>query len=221
MDVRAIARKIADLEPTQRHVIMSTMHYEAMLSMLMHQQDTDVRCRVGPSPLHGSGLFAVRDIARGEVITHYPAHGFVLSNTGRPLSEPGERLIMGSSVQESPHAVEHKDLRQPTEFERHTYNFRVTPMLDIIGYPDMVDSHLLLAHMANDAVTTSDTVHNSASEIRYTHAALATNNAMVDEKNPGIVAMYATKPIRAGEEITISYGYGYWVSNNRFAGTRA
>ncbi len=218
--VNAIAQRIASLEPTQRHIIMSTMHYEAMTSMLMHQHSPDVRCRVGPSPLHGSGLFAVRDISCGECITHYPAHGFALSNTGRPLSDGGSRLILGATIRRPPNMLEHEDLRLPTEFERSTYNFRVTPMLDIIGYPDMIGSHTLLAHMANDAITTSDTVHNPASEIRYTHAALATNNALIEERNPGIVAMFAKKPIRAGEEITITYGYSYWVSNNKFTGTR-
>lgn len=207
---------------TQRLALMCASRYEPFLSMLVDESktDNDVRCRVGPSPIHGSGLFAARDIRRGEVITHYPSHGFVLSNSGTPNSIGGERLVFGAMIIDAPLPnAKRTQLRPPTELERKTYNFAVQPDVDIIGYPDMLDSHLLLAHMANDAVATSDTVENSAGEIRYTHAALATNNASFEQITPGIVGMIATRDIQTGEEITVTYGYRYWLSNNRFAGT--
>lgn len=207
---------------TQRLALTCAIRYEPFLSMLVDESktDSDVRCRVGPSPIHGSGLFAVRDIRCGEVITHYPSHGFVVSKSGTPNSIGGERLVFGAMIIDAPLPnAKRTQLRSPTELDRKTYHFAVQPDVDIIGYPEMTDAHLLLAHMANDAVTTSDTVENSASEIRYTHAALATNNASFDQITPGLVSMIATRDIRAEEEITVTYGYRYWVSNNRFAGT--
>jgi hypothetical protein len=77
----------------------------------------------------------------------------------------------------------------------------------------------LLGHIANDAIAPSDTEYNHAGEIRYVHAALATNNAKFEIITPGIIGMIATRPIRAGEEITVTYGYGYWLSNNKLTET--
>jgi hypothetical protein len=194
-----------------------------MLSMLIDKsKNTDARCELRPSTIHGFGLFAVQDIDEDEVITHYPAHGFVLSRTGKALSDERERIMLSAEITDDlTLQAERTRLRLPTEHERSTYNFRVNPAFDIIGYPDMVDSHLLLAHMANDAICTTDIEYNRASEIRYTHTALVKNNAHLDQIEFGIIGLVAKRPIRAGEEITVSYGYDYWVSNNKLTGTRA
>ncbi len=208
---------------TQRLVLKCASQYEPFLSMLIDEskKDTDVRCRVGTSAIHGLGLFAVRDIHKGEVITHYPAHGFVLSKPGTPLSDDGERLVFGAVIIDSPMVgANQTQLRSPTDEDRKSYHFAVQPDLNIIGYPDMTDSHLLLGHMANDAVAPSDDTYNHAGEVRYTHAALASNNAGFEKIAPGIVGMIASRPIRVGEEITVTYGYRYWVSIN-FTGTRS
>jgi hypothetical protein len=145
-----------------------------------------------------------------------------MSKSGTDLSVGGERLVFGAVIIDSPlPGANRTHLRSPTEEERKTYHFSVTPGLNLVGYPDMIDSHLLLGHIANDAIAPSDTEYNHAGEIRYVHAALATNNAKFEIITPGIIGMIATKPIRAGEEITVTYGYGYWLSNNKLTGTRA
>lgn len=214
--------KLAGMDATQRRVFLATTPYEAMLSMLVDKsKNADARCELRPSTIHGLGLFAVQDIDKDEVITHYPAHGFVLSRTGKALSDERERIVLPAEIANDLSSYARTRLRFPTEYERSTYNFRVNPAFDIIGYPDMVDSHLLLAHMANDAICTTDTEYNRAGEIRYTHAALVTNNAHLDQIQLGIIGLVAKRPIRIGEEITVSYGYDYWVSNNKLTGTRA
>ena len=40
------------------------------------------RCRVGPSDLHGTGLFATRSIAAGDLITFFPGDAMLVWEDG-------------------------------------------------------------------------------------------------------------------------------------------
>jgi len=44
------------------------------------------RCRIGPSPFHGSGVFATRAIAAGELVTCYPGDALLLWDEMTPTS---------------------------------------------------------------------------------------------------------------------------------------
>lgn len=44
------------------------------------------RCRIGPSPFHGSGVFATRAIAPGELVTCYPGDALLLWDEMTPTS---------------------------------------------------------------------------------------------------------------------------------------
>ncbi len=183
------------------------------------------KCRVGPSPIHGQGLFATRPIAKGERVTYYPSHGFKVALgsaelTGNVVASFGaQEMPMEAILTRSVSALESaKSFRSPTEIERNHYNVRVNPQVEIIGYPEFTSEHYLLGHMANDAVSSSSRTFDTDEERQYTLEALRANNAGIDFDNMGIASfafVVATRPIAVGEEITVPYGYAFWVSKNQ------
>ena len=57
-------------------------------------------CAVGPSPLHGDGLFATRDIAEGELVSFFPADALLVWEDGdRKLNDV--MMFFGAHVPQS------------------------------------------------------------------------------------------------------------------------
>jgi hypothetical protein len=178
------------------------------------------KCRVGPSTIHGQGLFATRPIAKDERITYYPSHGFKIAFGGEEVALMGAQDIpIEAVVTRSADALRTcRAYRKPTKAECKHYSLRVTPQVEIIGYPEFTSEHYLLGHMANDAMKVSSTTHDAVEELQYTAQALLTNNAVIDTEKMGIMDLaflVATRPIAVGEEITVPYGYAFWVSKNQ------
>lgn len=99
-----------------------------------------------------------------------------------------------------------------------SYSVRISALRAVVGDPTATDDDAYLAHMANDfascteADETSTTVYTSSSE--------AAANVGLDSAttNGCHVVMVATKHIREGEEIFLSYGSNYWLGPGRLAG---
>ena len=104
------------------------------------------RCRVGPSALHGNGLFATRDIGEGELITFYPGDALIIWKDGY-RSETGDvGVIFGAHVPD----VE-RDAIAVTQ--RNDYEITVTRTLSVVGDPKRSSDPAYLGHFANDAST--------------------------------------------------------------------
>lgn len=202
---------LAEIDVSETALLQAVVSYGILLSSRSPR-----RCQVAPSRLRsaGKGLFAVTDIPNGEVITFYPAHGIIQSVDKTPLTNGGGRVKYGSRIIDNRGFI--SELREPTEIERHVYNFRVRPDVDIIGYPDMTSCHMLLGHMANDGVKILSKNEDAREEQVYNRLAIKINNAGFSLSSCGsTVELRSMKAINAGEEILACYTYGFWVSSNR------
>ena len=157
---------------------------------------------VKESPVHGSGLFALRDLGKWDVISLYPVH-FAFN------FDRGETSV--SPTWTGP----------PLTFERYmelhnTYSFRITKTEDIpfdklVASPDCLEDHAL-AHMANDAALgillhSDPTPENCAKYIE--ECARVNNAAFVFAPEVHQTFLVSLRPISAYEEIFVTYGPGY------------
>ena len=143
------------------------------------------KIEVRPSPIHGRGVFAVEDIAQGELITNYVTKdkiykvddekaqvharcfGYILNGTD------GKHVLVGDPESEF-------DLEHCGFLVNDTYKGNLPDTLDF-------DANL-------DAL------------IDYYETGLKRANSTLSEK------MHATRDIKKGEEIVTNYGYNYWLT---------
>jgi hypothetical protein len=136
----------------------------------------------------GLGLFAASDIKEGEQITVYPTH----------------------TIRE----------KEDTEFDPYSLSFKGVVYTTKQERPSKLPSSPLSAtdeygHLINDASIPNFSEKWSLGKIfqslkSYIVESLKLQNAKLDQTNPKPVYI-ATKPIKKGEEILITYGCLYWV----------
>lgn len=176
------------------------------------------KCAVRQSKKHGRGLFATQDIAGDEFITFYPADGISFFPAGG---------IYGDSNL----CVEARSFPGKTAFACSVYAacFPDLPdfnggRVEIVGDPNQIEDAAYLGHIANDACKIT-----KPEQIRiYTKASMSGANADIGtvprqantdhkiaqhEYRCGTLqlGLWATKPIRAGEEIFVHYGAKHWL----------
>ena len=153
-------------------------------------------CEVKDSPVHGMGVFALRNIRIGEYITLYPADGigFQPKAWRRNPHLAHAQVLVG-------------DMDHATA-ARHTLGIHTEDagLVTAIGDPSKYDNPHYLGHMINDAVKLSspDSVHV------YLRVSRLRENC-IDAQNLNV--MVASRDIQAGEEIFYSYGVKYWLHN--------
>ncbi len=169
-------------------------------------------CYVSKSKVHGNGLFASRDLKKGDYITSYPPHFVVI--TPNPTMD-----IAKITDEEIPHCV------VPSPFNPHltleyeimkTYCYEINRYIKLCGLPDKIDNYNMLGHMPNDGVKGHSTRDNYIfqDEEIYNNVSRLKNNSEFEIHESTYVYLMATKNIRKDEEILVSYNYGYWISVN-------
>ena len=157
------------------------------------------KVHVGPSKIHGQGVFASRDIVLGEVITLYPGD-FV--NVMYPTSVP---KINNCLVLRGDHLPE--DATHPPGAT--SYVRRCDSLYSIAGHPECTQDPAYLGHMINDGAMS----HRPEDRAIYESVSCIKSNCdliNVPPHQPFFVAVVAMKSIRAGEEILTHYGYEHW-----------
>ena len=77
--------------------------------------------------------------------------------------------------------------------------------MEVVGFPDLCDDPAYLAHMANDGVGPAGSVD------QYSKGIVATCNASIARIFCMMCgAIFAVRPIPAGTEVLVVYGYDYW-----------
>jgi hypothetical protein len=201
-DVLAFFASAAPGDPSIAHFSET---YSPQLSLLRGRLD-DLhlsRCTVLPSTIPGSGngLFATRNIEKGELVTLFPGDAI--------LFRDGEREeVTGAMFGILPRQVGSLSL---TDDAARAYEIRSSNKHSIVGDPSRTDDSAYLGHIANDgAILTkgddlSRTVYSSKS-------AKAANTAFQDVHEGCHIGLFAMQPIPKGREIFVSYGEGYWLS---------
>ena len=176
------------------------------------------RCRIAPSTIEGAGngLFAARGIDQGELVTLYPGDVLatwpeeVLDGSETP-SEEGVFFELCTSHDGSEWRANWE--RQDPVFIAKSwgYGVRTGAKRAIMGDPANNKDTAYLGHIANDGAMCPRP--GSAVEL-YTEASERAANVALDTLSMHGChhAMVATRAIRSGEEVFMSYGASYWIS---------
>lgn len=148
---------------------------------------------------HGKGVFATKDIKKGDIITYYPAHYI------QPSSFP---LFL------TPH--EHTKGDSPND--EYLYN-SLKGDYSITGHPELINNPYMLGHIVNDGC---DEVLKREDETfgkwagRYLLNVSSRRNSRFTELDSGLIAITALKDIKKDEEISVAYDIQYWGMKNGF-----
>ena len=156
----------------------------------------------------GQGLFAARDIKAGSIVTLYPAHimGINFFDGGSEwvaLDTDDQDYFMAASENDAPNYSLFLLGNRPEEAA-----FDGKMIVDC--NPNRPDRAGWMAHRINDGarILTND----ESGVLEYLHKSLKKQNAVVAPWGPSpLLAAFATKDMKEGEEIFISYGLAYWL----------
>ena len=162
------------------------------------------RVALGPDQWGGRGVFAVRDIGRGELITCMPADIAIHDASGDELwgEHVAEEQFEDSHHHDTPLA---------------DYQISEGDDFTLVGLPSLCDDPSYLGQFINDAekLDVSGDVPPSQDDVsRYEAASEAGRNA----EHTSLylhMATVATRDIPAGEEVFVSYGADYWIEHAR------
>lgn len=167
----------------------------------------------------GQGLFATQDCPKGELLTCYP--GDALMDIS---ADPWRILAWGDHVRQQGANTKMDEL----DDSLFGYMLTVDDDYGILGLPDCSDSTTspgsYLGHFANDGAALVSTPNKNdfeTSERIYT----SETNSKCNAKHTSIaggshMATIATRDIRAGEEIFVTYGPEYWAGIQKLAKSR-
>ncbi|KAG5186591.1 hypothetical protein JKP88DRAFT_135917, partial [Tribonema minus] len=159
------------------------------------------------SRLHGSGVFAKRDIKEGEFVTFYPCDAFYV---GDPVHSGSTAAIRFDDRMSSEKCEE---LMKSSAYTLGSCGIGRM----FIGDPDVTDDKWFLGHMINDGVAITQRCEDMVTQcVVYTRASRARANVEAVYLSVGrqlcVVAMCANKDVRLGEEVLYSYDFPYWLS---------
>ena len=161
------------------------------------------KCRVGKSIVHNNGVFATRDIKKLELITLYPADIVKPYPDGRGTKGGLVKYGIYNSnfISEKYHVTDRDDLRLKL---LHHYDFELSPKVSIIGNPKIIDNPAYLGHMIND------NCNNGKDAEEYSNSLQNSNVVAKPIYDAKYITVIASRDIKCGEELFLSYGFKYW-----------
>ena len=165
------------------------------------------RCCVDSSAIHGDGLFATRQIEKGELVTFFPGDALLVWEDG---DRNGDVMIFfGAHIPQS-----ERDAAQVTNERVKQYELYSSPMISAVGDPARRDDPTYLGHFANDA-RRCDTPDDVESYRQESSAAANVEAVLLEGCH---FALRAVTPVSPGDELLRSYGEGYWLARGGHAG---
>lgn len=164
-------------------------------------------CELRPSliPGAGRGVFARVDISRGQLITLVPSHIIVYVN----CSKEGEVLLHPDVPA---HTVD-SDAKRRALYQ--AYGF-AAPIAFVSGSPALTDDPRALGHMLNDFDPEDEIEsYTGCNGIVFQYGPISTGVSRASGAGGRFSGVIANRDIAAGEELTLSYGYGYWKLNGK------
>ncbi|KAJ1445529.1 hypothetical protein M885DRAFT_549630 [Pelagophyceae sp. CCMP2097] len=190
----------------KRHFSDTAAETEATVaSRLMRLRVADLeldRCYVAASAVHGRGLFASRDIGRGELITLYPGDAELLWDDASSRRAGGAlKAQFGAHVSVEEQASATFFLRLPAARD---YEIPGAAQSSLVADPDRDGDAAYLAHFANDAACLAR--GTDAARTAYSKTSVTAANAAllpIEGCHYGIAAIAA---IAKDAEVFLSYG---------------
>ena len=184
----------------QKKLLRTRLDLTARTSSVSLQTFSLNRTFVGPSSVAGRGLFALEDVSQGEVLTCYPGDALV------EFSDEGESIQWGDHI---PVQIEntHGGLNQEYMLYASSDNW------GIVALPELDEDPAYLGHFANDGASAPT---NSAELASYVIDSNEVSNAMHQDLLDCHMVTVATRDIRRGEEIFVTYGPEYWMEQDSF-----
>jgi SET domain-containing protein len=158
------------------------------------------KVEVKPSSVHGRGVFATRNIKKGELITFYPADVVVFGSKDACVT----RAYIPSKRSEN-------DAFFKTQWQDQTYCVSLEGLYSIHGNPNPIyeSNHDYLGHFINDGA--KPTPDPKSFQIYETVSVLKMNCVFAQIRDLH-VAIVAHTDILKDQELFIHYGLHYWKS---------
>jgi SET domain-containing protein len=163
------------------------------------------KVKKAPSSIHGNGVFATCDIKQGEIITLFPCH--ILERVSYKDRKSTGTCTLASEAVSSAFGPGYTCSSDP-RLEDYRFSF-ATGNYNIVGHPALDDDPSYMGHFINDAAKPTEDI---MSVQIYINVSMAKRNCVMKTVEGFVAAVVAVRDIKAGEEILMTYGAGYWTS---------
>jgi len=169
------------------------------------------RCYAAESTITdaGNGVFAGRDIELGELITLYPGDAVLIqdSTAGEDVAAP-VGVMFGNHVN-----LGDRDTSGVTTHQARSYEMEINTYTSIVADPRIdIEGCAYMGHVCNDGAVLHE--FDKVSREIYTAATAESCNAEHIVMEGAHMGTIATKAIKKGAEVFVSYGEGYWLSRS-------
>lgn len=176
------------------------MARETLLGARFLDEASLCKVRVGPSLIAGKGVFAIRDIEEGEIVTCYP--GDLITNKPTPGTGASGGVIWGAHVPE--------EMRQMT-VPMEDYAIMIDEEYSMLGLSSLDGNMAYVGHLINDGAM----LNGFGSAERYMEESASRANAGHECLLGCHMVTVATRNIAADEEVLVTYSPRYWLRKQR------
>lgn len=158
-----------------------------------------VECRA--TPKHDKSVFATKDIAKGEIVTLYPAdYVYCYENGYVNINICGAKVLDQSLVNPA---------------GAFAYELVCEVGLSIAGEPLAPPDPTYMGHLVKDVAVCPPKENRIGVKVYERLCVAGTNLDYIYDSDTKVCYMVALKPIKKGEEILLAYGSGYWDAYHR------
>ena len=169
-----------------------------------------VECK--PSRTHGKGVFATRNIRRGEVITFYPADVIMIKTMFE--DRQAYRFKFNDRMCRKYNVINGESTLAGFDWIDY-YLLDYSNNIQFSGNPELCDDSTYLGHMCNDAAVCPPEEKDGGARVYARVVMVRVNAEFIMDRENLIAAVVAYKDINQGEEIFVPYGPEYWYRYHR------
>ena len=162
------------------------------------------------SKISGNGIFAKRNLKKGQIITTYPNHIVIekIPNTTNEIICFPEKIINLYGIQNNSFDMN----KFSSALEK--YKMKLTDTIVCAAIPEVIDDTAYIGHIINDGINTSEYNSEKWSQISfntyYNINSITDQNAKFVNFNYYSKFIIALRDININEEIKVAYGVNYW-----------
>ena len=169
---------------------------------------------VGPSELHGLGLFALQDIKAGSLVALYPVHRVLQAlGDGRGaacLADEADEAYF--RPEEGSISQEELTYRQVAYRQTYSHADPARPeTFQLDANPAKPDVKGWLGHRINDGATLSPGQSSDDEVLAYYAESGKRRNVCNVALCVPLIGFVTTRDVAAGDELLATYGHGYWL----------